>query len=156
MTTERLELREFTYELAEQIVAGEREDTWAADYPTGGDVVVAQHVLRAQLRGEWVPYQLVLRESGTVIGGAGYHGPPNVEGTVEVGYGVAVSHQGRGYATEATRALVERAIELGAHRVVAHTDGSNAASRQVLENLGFALVRAEPQVEDGYYYMLTF
>jgi RimJ/RimL family protein N-acetyltransferase len=52
--------------------------------------------------------------------------------------------------------LVERAIELGARRVVAHTDAGNGASRQVLENLGFTLVRAEAELEDGYYYVLKF
>lgn len=154
--TERLVLRAFTHELAERIVGGERDDTWVDGYPTDGDVVVARHVLRSELRGAWVPYQLALRTTGLVVGGAGYHGPPNVEGTVEVGYGIAASAQRNGYATEATRALIEQAIELGAKRVVAHTDSDNTASRRVLETLGFALVHAEDEVEDGYYYVLEF
>jgi RimJ/RimL family protein N-acetyltransferase len=50
---------------------------------------------------------------------------------------------GRGYATEATRALVRRACtELGLERVVATTMTVNVASRRVLEKAGLSLVRS--------------
>lgn len=147
-------LRPFTQDIAARIATEERDETWAEDYPTRGDVVIARHVLRGELVGVWVPYQVVLRATGEVVGGAGYHSPPDAEGNVEIGYGIAASAQGRGIATEAAAALVEQARALGVKRVLAHTDSGNAASRRVLENLGFTLVRAVDDVEHGYFYVL--
>jgi RimJ/RimL family protein N-acetyltransferase len=154
--TERLVLRPFTRETAETILSGERDALWAVDYPTPGDQVISRHVLKAAgpLTGPWLPYQMSLRDSGLVVGGAGYHSIPSPEGTVEIGYGVAPSAQRRGYATEAAHSLIELARDLGAKRVVAHTDGGNAGSRAVLDGLGFRLARAEDGVEDGYLYVL--
>ena len=60
--------------------------------------------------------------------------------TVEVGYIFAPQHGGRGYATEAVRALLGLAFdELGARRLVARVDDRNTPSRRLLERLGFRL-----------------
>src|SRR5438046_10001249 len=50
-------------------------------------------------------FKLVHRTSGTVVGGCGFKGPPGADGAVEIAYGVAPEHQGKGYATEAAAAL---------------------------------------------------
>jgi RimJ/RimL family protein N-acetyltransferase len=56
---------------------------------------------------------------------------------VEVGYVFHPDAGGRGYATEATRALVDFAFaDLKAHRVFARTDARNAASAALLARLG--------------------
>jgi len=55
----------------------------------------------------------------------------------ELGYIFNPRHRGKGYCTEAARALVAHAFScLGAHRVYAHCDPRNAASVRVLERLG--------------------
>ena len=41
-----------------------------------------------------------------MIGAAGFQGPPDDTGAVRVGYGLAESARGHGYATEALRALL--------------------------------------------------
>ncbi len=57
--------------------------------------------------------------------------------TLEVGYIFATAHGGRGYATEAVRALLDLAFtELGARRVVARVDARNVRSRALLQRLG--------------------
>lgn len=57
--------------------------------------------------------------------------------TVEVGYIFAPHHGGRGYATEAVRALLGLAFgEVGARRVVARVDERNQRSRALLERVG--------------------
>ena len=49
---------------------------------------------------------------------------------------------GQGYATEGSRALIERAFrELGAERVTAETMAVNTASRRVMEKAGLRYVR---------------
>jgi RimJ/RimL family protein N-acetyltransferase len=60
--------------------------------------------------------------------------------TAEVGYITHPDHGGRGYATEATRALLAVAFDdLELHRVIARLDARNAASARVLEKLGLRL-----------------
>lgn len=57
----------------------------------------------------------------------------------EVGlyYSIAPAHQGRGYATEAARALIEFALDvMGAERVVATTTRDNRASIRVMLRAG--------------------
>lgn len=55
----------------------------------------------------------------------------------EIGYVVHPRHAGKGYATEAARALLGVAFdELGLHRVVGRLEARNIASARVLEKLG--------------------
>ena len=58
----------------------------------------------------------------------------------EIGYWIRTGCAGRGYATEATGALVDFARDrLGAHRIEIGSDARNAASRRVAEKCGFVL-----------------
>ena len=71
-----------------------------------------------------------------LIGGIGIHDTP--EGEVELGYWIARTHWGRGYASEAGRAVVGFAREaLRLPRLVAGHFLDNPASGSVLRNLGF-------------------
>jgi [ribosomal protein S5]-alanine N-acetyltransferase len=80
---------------------------------------------------------VVERESGAVIGDAGLHPLAGRGPDVELGYTLARSAWGRGYATEMGRALVEHAFgALGFPRVMAQVEPGNDASRHVLEKLG--------------------
>ena len=55
----------------------------------------------------------------------------------EFGYIVHPDHRGRGYATEAGRAVLRLAFQdLGLHRVIGSTEARNTASARVLEKLG--------------------
>ncbi len=56
--------------------------------------------------------------------------------TVEVGFTFHPAHQGKGYATEAARAIIDWAFGQGFHRVVGRLEARNTASARVLEKLG--------------------
>lgn len=76
-----------------------------------------------------------------LIGETGFHGPPDGSGTVEVGYSIIPDYRGRGFAFEATRALIDRAFERpGIRRVIAACLDDNLASIKVLERLGMQCV----------------
>jgi RimJ/RimL family protein N-acetyltransferase len=63
-------------------------------------------------------------------------------GVFELGYRMLRSTWGKGYATEAAKALVHKAFtELGAERVTATTMTVNAGSRRVMDKAGLRLVR---------------
>jgi RimJ/RimL family protein N-acetyltransferase len=95
-------------------------------------------------------FALLDRESDTVVGSAGFKGPPDGDGMVEIGYGIVPGFQGRGYATEVAAALVTFAGESGQARLVrAHTLSSNRAPKRVLEKCGFRNVGEVMDPEDG-------
>ena len=88
-------------------------------------------------------------ERPALIGTVGYKGPP-ADGTVEVGYGIVREHQRRGYATEATEALIARAFEFSeVTRVIAETLPELTASIGVLEKCGFHRVEESPELESS-------
>jgi RimJ/RimL family protein N-acetyltransferase len=79
-----------------------------------------------------------------VIGSIVFHGKPGEAGVVEVGYGVEESWQGKGVATEGTRAAVEWALGQPGVRVVAATTPPwHAASIRVLEKSGLVRIGIE-------------
>ncbi len=81
---------------------------------------------------------VVHRESGMAIGSAGFTGPPDSSGTVEIAYAVVPSFEGRGYATEAAVALVQFARSSGRVRHLrAHTLPVANASTRILTKIGF-------------------
>ena len=95
-------------------------------------------------------FALVHSESGLVIGNAGFTGPPDADGVVEIAYGVVPDYQGRGYATEAANALVAWAVTNGRIRTIrAHTLPERNASTRVLEKCGFRLVGELTHPSDG-------
>jgi RimJ/RimL family protein N-acetyltransferase len=111
------------------------------------DWLARMHALTAP--DPWIcSFNMVLRASGDVIGSCGFKGPP-CESTVEIGYGVEPGHQGRGYATEAARALVAYAIDNGVRTVRAHTLPDSSASTAVLTKCGFEWVGEVVDPEDG-------
>lgn len=59
------------------------------------------------------------------------------EGQVELGYWIARDDWGRGYATEAARAVLKLARTLGHRRIVASHFEDNPASGRVLQKVGF-------------------
>ena len=59
------------------------------------------------------------------------------EGRGQLGYWTAAPARGRGVASEAVRQLVDRAFELGYHRLQLLVEPANEASVRVAENAGF-------------------
>jgi ribosomal-protein-alanine N-acetyltransferase len=85
--------------------------------------------------GVWV---MIERDSGSVVGDIGFHGPPDDAGTIEIGYSVIPDRRRHGYATEAAHALVKWALsQLGVHLLVAGCDPDNVPSIRTLERIGF-------------------
>ncbi len=83
-------------------------------------------------------------EERRVVGSVVFHGQPDEDGVAEVGYGVDTVLQGRGLATEATRACVAWALaQPGVRRVLATTFPFHRASLRVIEKLGMRLVDTE-------------
>ncbi|MGZ6507327.1 MAG: GNAT family N-acetyltransferase [Tumebacillaceae bacterium] len=72
-----------------------------------------------------------------VIGDMGFKGAPDEHGAVEVGYSVVPDYQGKGYATEMLRGMIEFAFaQPGVQKVLAECEETNIGSIRVLEKAG--------------------
>jgi ribosomal-protein-alanine N-acetyltransferase len=98
----------------------------------------------------WLVRSAVDYPGGEVVGHAGFHGRPDADGMVEVGYTVVPEHRGHGHAHEVLAALVEEARTSGDVRVVRATiSPDNTASLAVARGAGFAHVGEQWDGEDG-------
>ncbi|WP_223769134.1 GNAT family N-acetyltransferase [Streptomyces huiliensis] len=138
LITDRLVLRPWTAAEAAAVLAGTPSADWADDFPAEGDRVIAGLLEQNPAwLGEHGHRLIVERVGGRVVGSIGLFWPP-AEGTLELGYGIVASRRGRGYATEATRALADFALAApGVRTVAAGAELSNPASVRVLEKAGF-------------------
>jgi len=118
----------------------------ATDYPTEFSAGVGQHASREA--GPLGPFFLHRTEDDVVVGEIG--GSFIAAGLVEIGYAVVASCWGRGYATEAVLALIERARAVPeVERIIGHTPLDRPGSGRVLEKAGFTLVGEEEDEHDG-------
>ncbi|WP_284124849.1 GNAT family N-acetyltransferase [Parerythrobacter aestuarii] len=90
-------------------------------------------------------FAITLPDTGEYVGQCGYG--PDEDGQLQVGYWIAREHWGKGFATEATRALLDIGRALGFGRIVAAHFVDNPASGKVLRKAGF---RATGEVRPLY------
>ncbi len=98
----------------------------------------------------WIVRAAVSEPEGVVIGHGGYHGPPDENGMVEVGYTVDPRYRRQGYAKSILTALIERAAaEPGVRVVRASISPTNAASLATIAGFGFLEAGEQWDEEDG-------
>jgi RimJ/RimL family protein N-acetyltransferase len=140
-----VELRPISAEAAEAIRDGRPpgDVRVADDYPTEFSHEVGE---QGPGNGALGPFFIV---RGDVV--IGEIGATSVEpGVVMTGYAIVESCWGRGHATDAVRALVERVRTApGVERIVALTPLDRPASGRVLEKAGFALAGEHDHEDDG-------
>ena len=151
LRTDRLLLRRFTEADVENLVSLDA-DPDVMRLLTGGKPtpreVVERELLPALVQdydrfaglGRWAAVE---RSTGEFVGWFALRPPDGGSGEeAELGYRLRKVAWGKGYATEGSRALVDKAFaELGVRRVFAETMAVNTASRRVLEKAGLRLVR---------------
>ncbi|MEV0034488.1 GNAT family N-acetyltransferase [Streptomyces sp. NPDC050804] len=95
----------------------------------------------------------LLDEDGEVIGFTGAQPWPHESfgpvGEIEIGWRLGRTHWGRGYATAAARATLERVRAAGVGRVVAMVNTRNERSVSVTRRLGMELVETYPFTSRG-------
>jgi ribosomal-protein-alanine N-acetyltransferase len=144
LTTERLLLREFVADDWQEGLAYQSDSRYLRYYPwtqrTAEDVqAFVQRFIDWQDEQPRTRFQLalVLRAAGQLIGSCGIRKETATAQQADLGYEIAPSHWGHGYATEAARAVLAFGFQnLRLHRVWASCVAENTASAQVLEKLG--------------------
>ncbi len=134
---------------ARALVRGDlvRPASWHPAFPADGTLDAARMLIGTYEALEvdptdspWWFFAVVV--GATVVGDAGFHGPPPLDGPaeVELGYQVVPAWRGRGVATRACALLLEHAWRNAAELVRAEVEPGNpygAASRAVLAANGF-------------------
>ncbi|MBR2993107.1 MAG: GNAT family N-acetyltransferase [Clostridiales bacterium] len=83
--------------------------------------------------------EFVVLLNGEIIGGVNLE--TEIAGIYEIGWIFREDMRGKGYATEAAKALMDYAFDvLKAEKVQAHCDSRNQASEKVMKKLGMTLV----------------
>jgi len=141
MRTRRLQLVPLKIESARAVLAGDLSGLRTAEGWPHEDTLDA--IRTAAGAGPRSLVWLVTLD-GVVIGDCGTVGPLRAGGEIEIGYGLAAEHRGRGYGTEVVGALSRwLSGRPGVSRVVAEVQAGNTPSRRVLERAGFVLERSE-------------
>ncbi|MFF2864134.1 GNAT family N-acetyltransferase [Streptomyces rubiginosohelvolus] len=159
LVTERLVLHPMSVDEAERTVTGEPDADvrWEQGYPTEGDTAVARRFLeRCATTGDpqpFGPYVIRRRSDHRAIGGIGFHRPPDEHGSVTIGYGLVPSAQGKGYASEALRALLPMARARGVASVKGDADHDNTASQHVMTAAGMRQAGEDERVK---YYVICW
>lgn len=143
-TTQRLLLRDFHAEDWREIhrYGSDAEAVRHMDWgPNSEDETRAfvQHVLTTQTEVSRKTFELAvcLKESGELIGGVGIRIKSDVNREGDIGYILRRDCWGKGFGTEAARAMLRYGFEsLGLHRIYATAAPPNSASRRVLEKMG--------------------
>ncbi|MCC9197155.1 GNAT family N-acetyltransferase [Arthrobacter sp. zg-Y820] len=98
----------------------------------------------------WVTGAIVDSATGQAVGCAGFHGPPDSAGMVELGYSVDPVLRRRGYARAALELLLGRAArEPSVCTVRATISPDNEASRNLILQYGFQENGSQWDEEDG-------
>lgn len=149
--TDRLILRPFTEADVDDLVELD-SDPEVMRFLTGGTPTP-----REKIRGEilprilseyarfpgWGRWAAIEKSRSAFIGWFALDPPQDGANEVELGYRLCRSAWGKGFGTEGSRALVDKAFtETAAERVWARTIAVNNASRRVMEKAGLTLVRA--------------
>ena len=158
LETARLVLRHFTADDVDNIV-GLDSDPEVMRYITGGRPTPRAEIVDVVLP-FWLAYYeqdnghgfwaAVDKATGQYLGW--FHFRPRPDGPpagytagdagVELGYRLLRAAWGRGYATEGSRALIDKGFtELGVERVYAETMAVNTGSRRVMEKAGLRYIR---------------
>ena len=143
--TERLVLVGLLPEDIEALIAGDLGRfavltgfRFPPDNPNIGDL--SWHLRAIQADDRHLPWRIrviVERESMTVVGSINLKGPPTATGDVEIGWGVIESVRGRGYATEASSAVIQWAVQQpGVSSISATIPDDNHPSQRLAKKLG--------------------
>jgi len=144
LKTQRLLLRHFHIEDLEQIhgqIFSDAEVMRFGDGPQTREWVhqwLVRHINGYKMHG-YGPFAVIEQKTQKIIGYCGLFYFPDINGKeeVEIGYRLARSTWGQGYATEAARAVLDFAFnDLQLSRLVALIDPGNIASMHVARKLG--------------------
>ena len=113
------------------------------------ELIESQAGVKLPSEGQWLQLGIHDLISGELTGDLALHLVSESQSVFELGFTTASKHQGRGFAREAASRLMSFLFsEIGAKKIVAHTDRRNVASIRLLLSLGFKFHQEKSWTED--------
>jgi len=156
ITTARLILREFATDDWPDVLAYQRDPLYLRFYPwtdrTEADVrdFVREFVdQQTEVPRRKFQLAIALPDSERLIGNCGIRRKAENDWEADIGFELAPSDWGQGYATEAASSMVDFGFrQLGLHRISSWCVAENIASARVLERVG---LRLEGRLQENEY-----
>lgn len=93
---------------------------------------------------KWSIWGIRLNTSGEIIGKVGFHGMPDENGTLDLGYEIYQTYRRQNYCFESVTALVDYIFKYDyVKRIQADCNKDNIGSVRVLEKCGFDYIRED-------------
>lgn len=167
LTTRRLILRDFVYDDWQVVHAYHQQPRYLRYYEQDGSTpqetqAFIQMFLDHQAADPRSKFQLavILKENELLIGNCGLRLKKAGARTGDIGYELNPDYWGRGFATEAARAIVKFGFEeVQLHRIWSWCVADNVASARVLEKVGLQLeghLREHEYFKGGYWDTLLY
>lgn len=123
--------------------------SWPPEY-NGPEMFAWVRALMARHPGEPAYATWFIIGAGRLCGTAGFKGPPDAEGSVEIGYSVVQGDRRKGFATQTVALLTTRAFaDPRVTTIKAETLPAGLASQQVLLKSGFVPAGSRVDPDDG-------
>ena len=161
LPTERLILRKITMEDRDAVFSWAKDPvvsqygSWSAHRTAHDTETFIESCLKQYDVEGLGPWVIQLRENNEVIGTCGFGYLDKLDRRGGIGYFLAQSHWGRGYATEAARAVLRFGFgALALNRIEARCMPVNAASERVMQKLGmkFEGLLRQDMFKDGQFH----
>jgi len=144
LKTDRLILRQFTEDDADNLFELDSDPDVVRfvdpQYPILRETVVQQTIPRLlqyyELSEDYGYWAAVKKSDGEFIGWFHLRSSSAHGGEIELGYRLKKSAWGNGYATEGSRALIQKGFTLGCDRIISTALTANHASIRVMEKAG--------------------
>ena len=99
---------------------------------------------------KWFVRWIVLTDTREIIGSTSFHGPPSIEGMIEIGLGFHPDFQGHGFGPEALIGMWSWATEDAQVKKLRYTvSQTNTRSVKVIQKFGFTEVGVQVDDIDG-------
>ncbi|WP_414624648.1 GNAT family N-acetyltransferase [Calothrix sp. CCY 0018] len=155
LTSERLILREFTFEDWQAVLAYQSDSRYLQFYEWENrkrkDVeAFIQIFIEQQQQLPRIKFQLalILKSEHKLIGNCGIRKESTESNEAELGYEISPDYWGKGYATEAASTILNFGFEgLKLYRIYSRCIAENMASRKVLQKIGMKFKRELPKNE---------
>jgi ribosomal-protein-alanine N-acetyltransferase len=146
LETERLRLRRFRLDDIDAMHAAfgsARAMRYWSTPPLATRAETAKRVrgmMKIDVQDQWLRWAIARRRDDVCLGMINYYARNEHSRRLELGWILVPRHQGKGYAREATRAVIRYCIDvLDTHRFEAVIMPENVASIRVAESVGFRL-----------------
>lgn len=133
-----------------ELLGAEVTPDWPPDLLQDSLTPTADSLESGKLSPPWSTYFVFLQEPARLIGVVGFTGAPTARGRLEIGYSIIGSEQCHGYATEASKALIDFAFrDDDVTHVTADTLPDLIPSIRVMEKLGMTCIETSATAFSG-------